>query len=100
MSATFLKVYQILTGLRTPFSTSSDLGVLLIPMAAKWGQILSEAEAKSIGVLKGQKFKTKGYNSSLNNCGVLITFAISLDPDQAGQKCRSDLDPSCLTLLW
>ena len=30
-------------------------------------------------------------------CGVLKTFANSLDPDQARQNVRSDLDPNCLT---
>ena len=29
---------------------------------------------------------------------LLITFANSLDPDQALQNVRLDLDPSCLTL--
>ena len=30
---------------------------------------------------------------------MLITFASSLDPDQARQKVGSDLDPNCLTLF-
>ena len=30
---------------------------------------------------------------------MLITFANSLDPDQAQQNVRPDLDPNCLTLL-
>ena len=30
-------------------------------------------------------------------CCLLITFANSLDPDQAQQNARSDLDPNCLT---
>ena len=33
-------------------------------------------------------------------CRLLITFANSLDPDQAWQNVRPDLDPNCLTLLW
>ena len=32
-------------------------------------------------------------------CHLLITFANSLDADQAQQKCPPDLDPSCLTLM-
>ena len=32
-------------------------------------------------------------------CHLLITFANSLDPDQAGQNIGPDLDPNCLT-LW
>ena len=31
-------------------------------------------------------------------CHLLITFANSLDPDQAGQIVGPDLDPNCLTL--
>ena len=31
-------------------------------------------------------------------CRLLITFANSLDPDQARQNVRPDLDPNCLTL--
>ena len=30
-------------------------------------------------------------------CFLLITFANSLDPDQAGQNVVPDLDPNCLT---
>ena len=29
-------------------------------------------------------------------CHLLIIFASSLDPDQAGQNVRLDLDPNCL----
>ena len=32
-------------------------------------------------------------------CCLLITFAKSLDPDQARQNVRPDLDPNCLTLM-
>ena len=32
-------------------------------------------------------------------CRLLITFANSLDPDQAWQKVVSDLDPNCLTFI-
>ena len=31
---------------------------------------------------------------------LLITFANSLDPDQAGQTVLPDLDPSCLKLYY
>ena len=31
--------------------------------------------------------------------GLLITFANSLDPDQARQNVGPDLDPNCLTLM-
>ena len=32
-----------------------------------------------------------------DSCCLLITFAISLDPDQARQNVGPDLDPNCLT---
>ena len=35
--------------------------------------------------------------ASGNFCDLLITFANSLDPDQARQNAGSDLDPNCLT---
>ena len=35
-----------------------------------------------------------------NFCCLLITFANSLDPDQAQQNVGSDLDPNCLTAGW
>ena len=33
-------------------------------------------------------------------CCLLITFANSLDPDQARQNVGPDLDLNCLTLRW
>ena len=33
-------------------------------------------------------------------CRLLITFVNSLDPDQAQQNVRPDLDPNCLTPWW
>ena len=44
-----------------------------------------------------------GFNSfptSGNICRLLITFANSLDPDQARRNVGPDLDPNCLTLWW
>ena len=35
--------------------------------------------------------------ASGNFCHLLITFANSLDPDQAQQNVGPDLDPNCLT---
>ena len=40
------------------------------------------------------------FSASGNFCHLLITFANSLDPDQARQNVGSDLDPNCLTLWW
>ena len=34
-----------------------------------------------------------------NYLSLLITFANSLDPDQAGHDVQPELDPNCLTLL-
>ena len=36
-------------------------------------------------------------SASGNFCHLLITFANSLDPDQARQNVGPDLDPNCLT---
>ena len=37
--------------------------------------------------------------ASSDFCGLLKTFANSLDPDQDRQNVGPDLDPNCLTLL-
>ena len=37
------------------------------------------------------------FPASGNSCCLLITFANSLDPDQARQNVWPDLDPNCLT---
>ena len=37
---------------------------------------------------------------SVDFCCLMITFANSLDPDQASQNVRPDLDPNCLTPGW
>ena len=46
-------------------------------------------------ILTLNSFPTSGYF-----CHLLITFANSLDPDQAQQHVGPDLDPNCLTLWW
>ena len=33
-------------------------------------------------------------------CPLLITFANSLDPDQARHNVGPDMDPNCLTHIW
>ena len=38
------------------------------------------------------------FPASGNFCRLLITFANSLDPDQARQNVGPDVDPNCLTL--
>ena len=38
------------------------------------------------------------HSLSACHCHLLITFANSLDPDQARQNFRSDLNPKCLTM--
>ena len=40
------------------------------------------------------------FPASNDFCCLLITFANSLDPDQARQNIGPDLDPNCLTLWW
>ena len=47
------------------------------------------------------KVKLKRFDSfptSGDFCRLVITFANSLDPDQARQNVGPDLDPNCLTL--
>ena len=40
----------------------------------------------------------KSFPASCDICRLLITFANSLEPDQAQQNVGPDLDPNCLTL--
>ena len=45
-------------------------------------------------------FWFNSFPASGNFCPLLITFANSLDPDQAWQNVGPDMDPNCLTLWW
>ena len=47
---------------------------------------------------KEQILSFNSFPPSGNFCHLLITFANSLDPDQARQQVGPDLDPNCLTL--
>ena len=52
---------------------------------------------------KGQTYFVQCFNSftaSGHFCHLLITFANSLDTDQARQNVGPDLNPNCLTLWW
>ena len=46
------------------------------------------------------KMSLNSFPASGNFCRLLITFANSLNPDQAQQNIGPDLDPNCLTLWW
>ena len=71
---------------------------------AKWKKL----EPNEIDLSQGfsQKVVSRScpaFNSlpaSGNFCHLLITIANSLDPDQARQNVRPDLDPNCLTPCW
>ena len=43
--------------------------------------------------------KLNSFPASGEFCRLLLTFADSLGPDQAGQNIWPDLDPNCLTLM-
>ena len=45
-------------------------------------------------------FVLNSLHARSNFCCLLVTFANSLDPDQARQNVGPDLDPNCLTPLW
>ena len=46
------------------------------------------------------EFCCNSFPASGDFCRLLITFANSLEPDQAWQNVGPDLDPNCLTLWW
>ena len=68
----------------------------------------------STGLQNSYKYHINYIYSTINNncfvlnslptrgefCCLLITFANSLDPDQARQNVGPDLDPNCLILRW
>ena len=66
---------------------------------------MEKLEPKEIDFSQGfsQKVVSRSFSvfnslpASDNFCHLLITFANSLDPDQARQNVRPDLDPNCLT---
>ena len=69
-----------------------------------WGKnviILLPAEYMSVAIVFFVTcFVFNSYPTSGDFCRLLITFANSLDQDQARQNSRPDLDPNCLTLWW
>ena len=66
---------------------------------AKWKKLepnvltLAKVLARSCSVFNS-------FPTSVDFCCLLITFANSLDPDQARQNVGPDLDPNCLTPWW
>ena len=65
-----------------------------------WSQILNEinfSQGFSQKVLSTSCFVFYFFPARGDICCLLITFANSLDPDQARQNVGPDLDPNCLT---
>ena len=64
---------------------------------AKWKKLEPNEMDFSQGF--SQKVVSRSYSLPASGyyCHLLITFANSLDPDQARQDVRPDLDPNCLT---
>ena len=58
-----------------------------------------QIENESFSVKVFQVMLTTFFSTSGNFCCPLITFANSLDPDQARQNVGPDLDPNFLTLM-
>ena len=50
-----------------------------------------------LGILSSQKNEINSFPARFKFCRLLITFANSLDPDQARQNVGPDLDPNCFT---
>ena len=74
--------------------------ILLFRSPWVWPSLVSSADnlCKQFGPRSGQAFSfLNSFLASGNFCRLLITFENSLDPDQAQQNVRPDLDPSCLT---
>ena len=53
---------------------------------------------KKLILIIGGTFRINALPNVTNSCRLLITFAKSLDIDQARQNVGPDLDPNCLTL--
>ena len=65
---------------------------------AKWKKLEpNEIEGFSQKVVSTSCFVFKSLPPRGDFCCLLITFANSLDPDQARQKVGPNLDPNCLT---
>ena len=90
-----------LTGLKISLLTNSALDVLGIPKAAKNGQILSEADAKSAGVLR--KYEKKIHiliaiqheKKRRSQCKRLNKLIISLAAGISAQKWYSFMKYNC-----
>ena len=80
-----------------------DTGLTLAQNLAKWKKL----EPNEINFSQGFSEKVVSTSFVFNSLPargtfgcLLITIANSLDPDQARQNVRPDLDPSCLTSGW
>ena len=70
---------------------------------AKWKKLEPNEIGFSQGFSQKEVLRSFVFNflyASGDVCHLLITFANSLDPDQAQQNVRPDLDPNCLTPWW
>ena len=70
-------------------------GFILTLLHKLWNTMLYLINQNILGPYVINSFPASG-----DFCCLLITFANSLDPDQAQQNVGSDLDPNCLTLWW
>ena len=64
---------------------------------AKWKKLEPNEIGFSQKVVSGNCSVFNSLPASGDFCHLLIAFANSLDPDQARQNVRPDLDPHCLT---
>ena len=71
---------------------------------AKWKKLepneINSSQGYSQKVVSTSCFVFNSLSSRGHFCCLLITFANSLDSDQARQNVGPDLDPNCLTLRW
>ena len=67
---------------------------------AKWKKLEPNEFNFSQKIVSTSCFVFNFLPTSDDICCLLITFANSLDPDQAQQNVGPDLDPNCLTPGW
>ena len=97
-----LRLYSsfITSGPELAFGCWQSLSAKYLKQANIWGSLSLLYIPNSLFLVNSQICLNCRHKLFTYYCRLLITFANNLDPPQARQKVRHDLDPNCLALYW